>query len=261
MATMSLATTTATTYSPSAKYGLITLTSIPTSSRSDNGGHTRNSLHLYATPDKAKRCFSMSFNPTTASVTKLKPTSSSPHDPRSHRSSVNILSSVPQRRQHRTTYGQNFPSLPLIKANTLRHITKNGHKKTHSIQLGRLADNLSSHALVQSPLQQSHVIDWTVDAQAREIETEPESPSCVTCEDYVYMAPCEHHPSKGQTEYLINDIFPKLTVSIPQHIYQPWLELELSTQPRCSSFPRYEIRYHGRVRVDQFIGAKIEHWE
>ncbi|KAF8953834.1 Calcium-dependent protein kinase 4 [Haplosporangium bisporale] len=209
MATISLATTT--TYSPSAKYDLITLTPIPTSSRSDNGGHTRSSLHLHASPDKGKRCFSMSFNPTSASVTKSKPTSSSPQDQKSHRTSINFFSPVPQRRQHRTTYGQNLPSLPLIKTNTHRHITKNGHKKMHSIQLGKLTNNLSSHALVQSPLQQSHVIDWTVGAQAREIETEPESPSCATCEDYVYMAPCEHHPSKGQTEYLINDIFPKLT--------------------------------------------------
>lgn len=30
---------------------------------------------------------------------------------------------------------------------------------------------------------------------------------------YVYTAPCEHHPSKGQTDYLVNDMFPKLTVS------------------------------------------------
>ncbi|KAG0265157.1 Calcium-dependent protein kinase 4 [Mortierella polycephala] len=33
----------------------------------------------------------------------------------------------------------------------------------------------------------------------------------VTCKSYVYTAPCEHHPSKGQTDYLVNDMFPKLT--------------------------------------------------
>ncbi|KAG0056908.1 hypothetical protein BGZ83_002848 [Gryganskiella cystojenkinii] len=32
----------------------------------------------------------------------------------------------------------------------------------------------------------------------------------VCCSEYVYTAPCEHHPSKGQTDYLINDMFPKL---------------------------------------------------
>ncbi|KAG0025418.1 hypothetical protein BGZ81_007182 [Podila clonocystis] len=203
MATMSLATTA--TYSPSAKYDLISLTPRPpTSSRSDGGRRTRNGS-VHATPDKGKRCFSMSFH-STASITKSKPTSALP-DQKIHRT-VTFLSPVPssQRRQ-RTTYGQNLPSLPLLKTNTR---TTKGHKKTHSIQLEKLADTLSS-PLVQSPLQQSHVIDWAVDAQAREIETEPESPNCATCEDYVYKAPCEHHPSKGQTEYLINDIFPKLT--------------------------------------------------
>lgn len=231
MATMSLATTT--TYSPSVKYDLISLTPIPpTSSRSDGGRRTRNGS-FHATPDKGKRCFSMSFHPT-ASITKSKHTSALP-DQKSHRT-VTFLSPVPspQRRQ-RTTYGQNLPCLPLLKTNTR---TTKGHKKTHSIQLEKLADTLSS-PLVQSPLQQSHVIDWTVDAQAREIETEPEFPGCATCEDYVYMAPCEHHPSKGQTEYLINDIFPKLTVSVL--ISQPWLGLELLYLPASLLFfPRYD---------------------
>jgi len=35
----------------------------------------------------------------------------------------------------------------------------------------------------------------------------------VCCSEYVYTAPCEHHPSKGQTDYLVNDMFPKLEVS------------------------------------------------
>ncbi|KAF9363650.1 Calcium-dependent protein kinase 4 [Mortierella sp. NVP85] len=34
--------------------------------------------------------------------------------------------------------------------------------------------------------------------------------AAVSCQPYVYTAPCEHHPSKGQTDYLVNDMFPKL---------------------------------------------------
>ncbi|KAF9960627.1 Calcium/calmodulin-dependent protein kinase type IV [Mortierella alpina] len=35
--------------------------------------------------------------------------------------------------------------------------------------------------------------------------------AAVSCQSYVYTAPCEHHPSKGRTDYLVNDMFPKLT--------------------------------------------------
>jgi hypothetical protein len=38
------------------------------------------------------------------------------------------------------------------------------------------------------------------------------SGACCSAE-YVYTAPCEHHPSKGQTDYLVNDMFPKLKAS------------------------------------------------
>lgn len=250
MATMSLATTA--TYSSSAKYDLISFTPIPpTSSRSDGGRRTRNGSVL-ATPDKSKRCFSMSIHPT-ASITKSKPTSALPEQ-KSHRT-ITFLSPVPspQRRQ-RTTYGQNLPSLPLLKANNTR--TTKGHKKTHSIQFEKLADTISS-PLVQSPLQQTHGIDWTVDAQAREIETEPESSSCATCEDYVYMAPCEHHPSKGQTEYLINDIFPKLTVSVVIKSTMVGVGTLLSPSLVALLFLdtiRYKIRLCG-------INRRVEHTE
>ncbi|KAF9324657.1 hypothetical protein BG006_000343 [Podila minutissima] len=75
----------------------------------------------------------------------------------------------------------------------IQHTHTHSHKKTHSTQLaGKLEDIMSSPLLI-APL-----------ATLNETTATP-------AKDYVYTAPCEHHPSKGQTDYLVNDMFPKLT--------------------------------------------------
>ncbi|KAF9437995.1 Calcium-dependent protein kinase 4 [Entomortierella beljakovae] len=74
--------------------------------------------------------------------------------------------------------------------NTILHHIQNPHKKTQSTQLaGKLEDIMSSPLLI-APLKTSE--------------------TSASCQSYVYTAPCEHHPSKGQTDYLVNDMFPKL---------------------------------------------------
>ncbi|KAF9934151.1 hypothetical protein FBU30_003175 [Linnemannia zychae] len=91
---------------------------------------------------------------------------------------------LPQTRQHLS---------PIL------HQIQNHHtyKKTQSGHLaGKLEDIMSSHLLI-APLK-------------KEI-TAASAATAVSCQSYVYTAPCEHHPSKGQTDYLINDMFPKLT--------------------------------------------------
>ncbi|KAF9111216.1 Calcium-dependent protein kinase 4 [Mortierella sp. AM989] len=73
----------------------------------------------------------------------------------------------------------------------LHQIQNHSHKKTQSTQLaGKLEDIMSSPLLI---------------APLRKAENTTGS-----CQSYVYTAPCEHHPSKGQTDYLVNDMFPKL---------------------------------------------------
>ncbi|KAG0316117.1 Calcium-dependent protein kinase 4 [Linnemannia gamsii] len=72
----------------------------------------------------------------------------------------------------------------------------NTHKKAQSSHhlAGKLEDIMSSPLLIAPLLKK-------------------EGTSAVTSSpvSYVYTAPCEHHPSKGQTDYLVNDMFPKLT--------------------------------------------------
>lgn len=53
-----------------------------------------------------------------------------------------------------------------------------------------------------------------IGAQAKGQQGDDDEEERTCCSDYVYTAPCEHHPSKGQTEYLINDMFPKLEVGL-----------------------------------------------
>ncbi|KAI1295211.1 hypothetical protein EDD11_007949 [Mortierella claussenii] len=122
--------------------------------------------------------------------------------------------------QHRSSYGTGHPLLQQIQThirsnsqNYYSHLLSPSHKKTQSIQLaGKLEDALSNQ-LVQSPLQGT--LDRT--ATSPNVKTLEEESSMenveqdgACCPDYVYTAPCEHHPSKGQTEYLVNDMFPKL---------------------------------------------------
>lgn len=72
------------------------------------------------------------------------------------------------------------------------------HKKTQSThQLASKLEDIMSSPLLIAPL----------------LKKEAASAAASSAVSYVYTAPCEHHPSKGQTDYLVNDMFPKLTVS------------------------------------------------
>ncbi|CAO3573304.1 unnamed protein product [Mortierella alpina] len=87
-----------------------------------------------------------------------------------------------------------LPHSPRPHQHPFLHQIQHSHKKTHSTHstqlAGRLEDIMSNPLLIE-PL--------TKDVAA------------VSCQSYVYTAPCEHHPSKGRTDYLVNDMFPKLT--------------------------------------------------
>ncbi|KAF9091520.1 Serine/threonine-protein kinase 17A [Mortierella sp. GBA35] len=67
--------------------------------------------------------------------------------------------------------------------------------------------NSSSDAQAITSIKQGEV-----KATEEEDNKDRERPGCCSAE-YVYTAPCEHHPSKGQTDYLVNDMFPKLEAS------------------------------------------------
>ncbi|KAG0348464.1 hypothetical protein BG005_011514 [Podila minutissima] len=78
---------------------------------------------------------------------------------------------------------------------------QHSHKKTQSFQLaGKLEDIMSTS------IQQAKLLPLFL---SKDCESPPSTElSCSL--DYVYTAPCEHHPCKGQKDYLINDMFPKL---------------------------------------------------
>ncbi|KAG0044803.1 Calcium-dependent protein kinase 4 [Gryganskiella cystojenkinii] len=80
------------------------------------------------------------------------------------------------------------------------------HKKTQSTQLAGKLEDIMSNPLLIAPLQEQNQFH----RQRLNSFTAPSSPTSLS-QDYVYTAPCEHHPSKGQTDYLVNDMFPKLT--------------------------------------------------
>ncbi|KAF8930673.1 hypothetical protein BGZ58_008101 [Dissophora ornata] len=73
----------------------------------------------------------------------------------------------------------------------LHQIQGHSHKKTQSTQLAGKLEDIMSNPLLIAPLKKSET-------------------ATAACQPYVYTAPCEHHPSKGQTDYLVNDMFPKL---------------------------------------------------
>lgn len=87
-----------------------------------------------------------------------------------------------------------LPSSPLFKHSLLHQLQGHSYKKTRSTTnlAGKLQDIISNPLMI-APL-----------------KTET---TAVSCQPYVYTAPCEHHPSKGQTDYLVNDMLPKLRVS------------------------------------------------
>ncbi|KAF9166751.1 hypothetical protein DFQ26_006964 [Actinomortierella ambigua] len=99
-------------------------------------------------------------------------------------------------------------------------LTSTIHKKTNSIQLAGKLEAIMSSPLM-SPVKEafhSSLVDAAVKSAAPIAAPKSaalsSSASCVDkrrdSTDYVYTAPCEHHPSKGQTDYLVNDMFPKL---------------------------------------------------
>ncbi|KAF9207064.1 Calcium/calmodulin-dependent protein kinase type IV [Haplosporangium sp. Z 27] len=73
----------------------------------------------------------------------------------------------------------------------LHQIQHHSHKKTQSTQLADKLGDIMSNPLLIAPLKKAET-------------------ATASCQSYVYTAPCEHHPSKGQTDYLVNDMFPKL---------------------------------------------------
>ncbi|KAG0346470.1 hypothetical protein BG004_001677 [Podila humilis] len=86
---------------------------------------------------------------------------------------------------------------PLRQHTRLHQIQSHTHKKTNSTQLARKLEDIMSSPLLIAPLSGLH-------------ESTSLKPTAAF-QDYVYTAPCEHHPSTGQTDYLVNDMFPKLT--------------------------------------------------
>ncbi|KAG0198753.1 hypothetical protein BGX28_007830 [Mortierella sp. GBA30] len=120
--------------------------------------------------------------------------------------------------QHRSSYGHGHPLMHQIQT----HIRNNSqshynvilsprlHKKSPSIQLaGKLEDILSS-PIMQGPLS---LVPDGLDAKTTGSDTlitpsetqQRQGYGGETTDketDYVYTAPCEHHPSKGQTDYL-----------------------------------------------------------
>ncbi|KAG0078946.1 hypothetical protein BGZ92_001256 [Podila epicladia] len=78
---------------------------------------------------------------------------------------------------------------------------QHSHKKTQSFQLAGKLEDIMSNSIQQAKLLPLFL--------SKDCDSPPSTePSCSL--DYVYTAPCEHHPCKGQKDYLINDMFPKL---------------------------------------------------
>ncbi|KAF9151936.1 Calcium-dependent protein kinase 4 [Linnemannia schmuckeri] len=99
---------------------------------------------------------------------------------------------LPQTRQH-------HQQQPLPHPFFLHQIQHNHtNRKTQSTHLAGKLEDIMSNPLLIAPLLKEEAA-----AASAAAPTSPVS--------YVYTAPCEHHPSKGQTDYLVNDMFPKLT--------------------------------------------------
>ncbi|KAK3838411.1 MAG: hypothetical protein JOS17DRAFT_286512 [Linnemannia elongata] len=100
---------------------------------------------------------------------------------------------LPQSRQHQQQ-PLHHSFLHQIQHN---HLT---HKKTQSTHLADKLEDIMSSPLLIAPLLKKETTATSANATTSSVS-------------YVYTAPCEHHPSTGQTDYLVNDMFPKLTVS------------------------------------------------
>lgn len=110
-----------------------------------------------------------------------------------------------------------------ILSSTMLHSPMNGEEKTHGdVSTDNLMENAETDSIASmdsnesssSDAQANNVSDVTKQGQAKVTEEQQQAAGNDCCSaEYVYTAPCEHHPSKGQTDYLVNDMFPKLEAS------------------------------------------------
>ncbi|KAF9131269.1 hypothetical protein BGW39_002052 [Mortierella sp. 14UC] len=114
-----------------------------------------------------------------------------------------------------------------IMSSTMLQSPLNGEGGMHAASS---SDNLMENAETDSVASIDSSESCSTDAQANLMHntggskqghvngTDEEEGAAACCSaDYVYTAPCEHHPSKGQTDYLVNDMFPKLKASFCLH--------------------------------------------
>ncbi|KAF9339716.1 Calcium/calmodulin-dependent protein kinase type IV [Linnemannia elongata] len=143
---------------------------------------------------------SLFFNSSTTASSKPSPSTTTNNTVNSLRKSLALQrlhmgppqrSFLPQTRQH-----QQQPLHHPFFLHPIQH-NHHTHKKTQSTQLAGKLEDIMSNPLLIAPL---------LKEAAAASPTAPTSPV-----SYVYTAPCEHHPSTGQTDYLVNDMFPKLT--------------------------------------------------
>ncbi|KAG9071166.1 hypothetical protein KI688_008709 [Linnemannia hyalina] len=208
-------------------------------SDSSNGSDlsSKNILH-----SNNRRSSQFSFAPT-----PLLPLSS--RQPRNTVGLPPIRLTLLQRRHHQRSsyYGQGHPLIHQIqthiRSHSQYHIISPCHTKSRSVQLADImssivlhgpvngegkshgdasADNLmenvetdsvasmDSNESSSSDAQANTVSGLSKEDQAKIAEQQQADGNAYCSADYVYTAPCEHHPSKGQTDYLVNDMFPKL---------------------------------------------------
>ncbi|KAF9289436.1 hypothetical protein BGZ68_009346 [Mortierella alpina] len=144
-----------------------------------------------------------------------------------------LLQRRQQHQQHRSSYGHGHPLIHQIQTH-IRSTSQSQysvilspglHKKTQSTHLAGKLEDIMSSPMMQGPLnvasdKMNKVVSVSGplavhDPSEASMETELQGCGSETEKDadYVYTAPCEHHPSKGQTDYLVNDMFPKLEAS------------------------------------------------
>ncbi|KAF9413260.1 hypothetical protein BGZ94_000782 [Podila epigama] len=133
---------------------------------------------------------SLLYSPTTVKFDLITPSDS--HHSSKHTSSTSLRKSI----LHQRLTPRRHPAHSIHTRTSTSTSTNNTHKKTCSTQLaGKLEDIMSNPLLIPTA----------------PLSTLSEAmPTSTSTQDYVYTAPCEHHPCLSQTDYLINDMFPKL---------------------------------------------------
>ncbi|KAG0229555.1 hypothetical protein BGW42_001534 [Actinomortierella wolfii] len=171
MATTMSFSSTSTLYNPTFKYDLICLSSPVHPSKSSSIGSSASSLHKTIRQQR-----------------------------------MNVSQHLLHHRHHNTSHPHTLT----------QPIFSTIHKKTSSTQLAGKLEAIMSSPLMPPVKEAFH--SSLADAAAKSAASpKPVSSTSMPCTDkrcdsadYVYTAPCEHHPSKGQTDYLVNDMFPKL---------------------------------------------------